>query len=230
VTSPHIDEGYSEPYPSRSLLRHPASSLDGHRYSSYHDDSHTPPAYQSDLFSSRDDLNRLPPITTIATSTTSKNYESAMTSPAFSETSNTASMGPPSMVSDHTSISSASPRTAASPQVVSSSIPVTRYPYGERRGSAPLLSRVHSPTDPSTVDYGFMLGIHSLDGTKPSDCTATPYPGLTLPPLHHRHSNSASDSTMLPVREDRFPHRPTPAPLQPTRDSRMGLNSLLNQD
>ncbi|KAL5335120.1 Homeodomain-like protein, partial [Aspergillus crustosus] len=57
--------------------------------------------------------------------------EAPLTSPAFSDASNAPSLDPPSMVSDHNSVSSASPRTVASPQLLP--LPVdTRAQYGEQ--------------------------------------------------------------------------------------------------
>jgi Myb-like DNA-binding protein FlbD len=214
LTKPRLDlssaPAHDDSFSTSSLVQ-PLSS-DGYDYSPYHEDSHQHTV-------SRDDLHRLPPITI-----TSKGYstvEPAMTSPAFSEASNAPSMGPPSMVSDHNSISSASPRTAASPQVHSSSIP-SRYSDAERRGSAPIL-RFHSPTN--TSNDNLVFGTRTVDSTYISNCTQPQYTSHIPASIYHRHSNSVSDSTSHTA-EERFHGQSCPP--RSARDSRMGLDTLLN--
>ncbi|KAL2849160.1 Homeodomain-like protein [Aspergillus pseudoustus] len=107
--------------------------------------------------------------------------EAALTSPAFSDMSNTPSLDPPSMVSDHNSVSSASPRTVASPQLLP--LPVdSRAQYGE-------LHRPHTSDD-----------LFSNYGASKSRWGEQPY--------------------WLTSEEAR--------PVEPRRDSRMGLDNLLN--
>ncbi|KAE8551205.1 hypothetical protein TMatcc_009313 [Talaromyces marneffei ATCC 18224] len=88
------------------------------------------PSHQTDI------SRRLAPI---LTSTTGR-IEPSMTSPAFSEIS---TLEPPSMVSDHNSVSSASPRTLPSPQMLPLPIDSRQaswYSEQQRRGSMPTYS------------------------------------------------------------------------------------------
>lgn len=152
-----------------------------------------------DTTESNDNFRRLAPIFTYPPN---HPVESAMTSPAFSDAS---SLETPSMVSDHSSVSSASPKTAPSPQLLP--LPVdTRQAYAERRGSAPVFS---SPN--STGDEAFSLSS--------SDASIAKRWG---PDSGHHHSNSVPDASTAP-RED----RPEPA-RRPSRDARMELDLLLN--
>ncbi|OJI96283.1 hypothetical protein ASPVEDRAFT_157666 [Aspergillus versicolor CBS 583.65] len=57
--------------------------------------------------------------------------EAPLTSPAFSDTSNAPSLEPPSMVSDHNSVSSSSPRTIASPQLLPLPVDTRHHQYAE---------------------------------------------------------------------------------------------------
>lgn len=129
--------------------------------------------------------------------------ETPLTSPAFSEVSNATSVEPPSMVSDHNSVCSSSPRTAPSPQMLP--LPVDmRTTYDTRR--------------PST-------SVHVVDDS-PS------YPGRTLESL----SDIASKRRWMEHQPTLASwHQPTdtlPKPwesrAEPSRDTRMGVNNLLN--
>lgn len=89
------------------------------------------PGHQNDMSS-----RRLAPILTSA----SGRIEPSMTSPAFSEIS---TLEPPSMISDHNSVSSASPRTLPSPQMLPLPIDSRQaswYSEQHRRGSVPTYS------------------------------------------------------------------------------------------
>jgi Myb-like DNA-binding protein FlbD len=90
------------------------------------------PSHQNDI------SRRLAPILTSATG--NRVIEPSMTSPAFSEIS---TLEPPSMVSDHNSVSSASPRTLPSPQMLPLPIDsrhTSWYTEQQRRGSMPTYS------------------------------------------------------------------------------------------
>ncbi|KAJ5156984.1 uncharacterized protein N7482_008084 [Penicillium canariense] len=132
--------------------------------------------------------------------------ETPLTSPAFSEVSNAHSIEPPSMVSDHNSVCSSSPRTLPSPQLLP--LPVDlRSQYDARRSSAP--------------------SVHVVDDSPPS-C-----PARSLEPL----SDTASKRRWMEHQPTLASwHQPTDSlsrawetsPVEPTRDTRMGLNNLLN--
>lgn len=61
--------------------------------------------------------------------------ETPLTSPAFSDSS---TVDPPSMVSDHNSVSSSSPRTIPSPQLLCLPVDIRRHSFDWRDGRAPL--------------------------------------------------------------------------------------------
>jgi Myb-like DNA-binding protein FlbD len=137
--------------------------------------------------------------------------EAAMTSPAFSEAS---SLEPPSMVSDHNSVSSASPRAASSPQMLPLPVDV-RQAYAERRGSAPVF-HLQSAAGPIPDE---VLSASSSDLLKRwgPDCQTSPFR-----PSGHHHSNSLPDASLSPQEDgSEFSQRSS-------RDARMGLDSLLN--
>ncbi|KAI9931576.1 hypothetical protein ASPWEDRAFT_37589 [Aspergillus wentii DTO 134E9] len=124
--------------------------------------------------------------------------ETPLTSPAFSETSNAPSLEPPSMVSDHNSVSS-SPRTIASPQLLP--LPVDlRQQYEPRRQSA------------SSVTEDAYYGNYSSTKTLES------LPDYALKP---RWIPDPSASWSAWPRTESLK-------MEPSRDSRMGLNNLLN--
>lgn len=140
----------------------------------------------------------LAPVLTYST----RHVEPSMTSPAFSEVS---TLEPPSLVSDHNSVSSASPRTLPSPQMLS--LPVdARQVYVERRCSVPATF--------------LQQGVSSREEAyAPSDREAgssrkweTDYQSYK-PSSHHHYSNSVPEAVEPQVER---------------RDSRMGLQSLLN--
>ncbi|KAL4929327.1 putative MYB family conidiophore development protein FlbD [Aspergillus undulatus] len=121
--------------------------------------------------------------------------EAPLTSPAFSDTSNAPSLDPPSMVSDHNSVSS-SPRTLASPQLLP--LPVdTRYQY-------------ETLPRPQISDEMY---ISNFPG-KSSGLFPEPSKPRWVPEHHHQ-------SYYLSLSEEKIEH-------QPRRDSRMGLDNLLN--
>ncbi|KAL4916972.1 Homeodomain-like protein [Aspergillus aurantiobrunneus] len=117
--------------------------------------------------------------------------ETPLTSPAFSDTSNAPSLDPPSMVSDHNSVSSSSPRTVASPQLLP--LPVdTRYQYGE-------LPR------PQTSDDMYFSNFPG----KSSGLFSEPSKPRWVPEFQPYWLSSEEK-------------------IEPRRDSRMGLDNLLN--
>ena len=136
--------------------------------------------------------------------------ETPLTSPAFSDTSNV-----PSMVSDNNSISSASPRTVSSPQLLP---PIdTRPHYGDLR--RPSASSMNSSEDVYYTGYQASKALDSI-----SDYASKPriLPDL---PTWRQHTASLTQSWIMPPEEVRT----QPLKIEtPERDSRMGLNNLLN--
>ncbi|PLB41445.1 putative MYB family conidiophore development protein FlbD [Aspergillus candidus] len=129
--------------------------------------------------------------------------ETPLTSPAFSESSNTLSIEPPSMISDHNSVSSASPRTVSSPQLLP--LPVDpRQHYGEFRKHTDDLYysgyQLPKPLEPCSE--------FSLKQRWIADHQAWNRPSSPLSQPWHAH--------------------PEPARPESSRDSRMGLDALLN--
>ncbi|KAJ5115435.1 hypothetical protein NUU61_001194 [Penicillium alfredii] len=124
--------------------------------------------------------------------------ETPLTSPAFSEVSNAASIEAPSMVSDHNSVSSSSPRTLASPQLP---LPVDMRPHYEIRR-------------PSVVD------------------DSPNYPAKSLESLSEYASKRwLEHQPTLASWHQPVPSLPKPwqsARPEPVRDTRMGVNNLLN--
>ncbi|KAL2218700.1 MYB family conidiophore development protein FlbD [Thermoascus aurantiacus ATCC 26904] len=151
----------------------------------------------------------------------SRVLEAPLTSPAFSDISNAPSLGAPSLVSDHSSVASSSPRTLPSPQL----LPLPQG-YGEpRRGSAPALQirdenhfslpSLRSPEHSKTTES---LEMPSMRRWTP-DFSAPPYPQLlnsapsTVPTTPARRESGGSTSADT---------------RRPSRDARMGVDSLLN--
>ncbi|OXV07996.1 hypothetical protein Egran_04240 [Elaphomyces granulatus] len=163
-----------------------------------------------------DSYRRLAPIFTRSPN----HIEPAMTSPSFSEVSYAPSLEP-SMVSDHNSISSASPRTASSPQLLP--LPVdSRQSYSERRGSTPAsqfrctasYDEVYSPENGKSTDT-----LSEMAFMRPSllDFTASPL---------NQNSRESGPYYLSP---DAWGNpEPATSAQQSSRDSRMGLESLLN--
>lgn len=131
--------------------------------------------------------------------------ETPLTSPAFSEASH-ASMEPPSMVSDHNSVCSSSPRTLPSPQLLPMPVDV-RAQYDVRRPS--------------------IASVHVVDDSPPS------YSSRSLESLsevaskrrwmEHQPALASWHQTTEPL-----PKPWETRPVEPPRDTRMGLNNLLN--
>ncbi|KAK2798448.1 hypothetical protein FQN51_007711 [Onygenales sp. PD_10] len=143
----------------------------------------------------------------------------SMTSPSTSERSNPTSAGPPSLISDHTSISSASPRTAASPSILSTPIDIHSMQDDRRRGSAPAL-RSHPSHEESYYGVPCAKNVDAIRRWAPDIPTYS-----QEPPHHHwkhQHSNSAPHHRLDPITDSRVQAS------SPPRDSRMGLQSLLN--
>ncbi|KAJ5897243.1 hypothetical protein N7504_007531 [Penicillium tannophilum] len=107
----------------------------------------------SDAYSSRREsmsttvARQLSPIYTLPS--INRPIETPLTSPAFSDVSNALSVEPPSMVSDHNSVCSSSPRTIPSPQLLP--LPVDlRTQYDTRRPSVASVQVVEdSPSYPA---------------------------------------------------------------------------------
>ncbi|KAL4956690.1 hypothetical protein BDW69DRAFT_158111 [Aspergillus filifer] len=119
--------------------------------------------------------------------------DAPLTSPAFSDTSNAPSLEPPSMVSDHNSVSS-SPRTLPSPQLLP--LPVdTRYQYE--------LPRPHTSEDLYYSNFpGKTTGLFSSEASKRWGPAEWFSPEEKIETHQHQHESR--------------------------RDSRMGLDNLLN--
>lgn len=129
--------------------------------------------------------------------------ETPLTSPAFSEASNATSVEPPSMVSDHNSVCSSSPRTAPSPQLLP--LPVDMRPAYDTRRPSTSVHVVHdSPSYPG----------RSLESL--SDIASKRRWMEHQPTLASWHQSA-----------DTFP-KPWESRPEPSRDTRMGVNNLLN--
>ncbi|KAJ5688601.1 hypothetical protein N7462_002993 [Penicillium macrosclerotiorum] len=163
----------------------------------------------SDVFSShsrRESMSttrQLSPIYTLPS--INRPIETPLTSPAFSEASNATSIEPPSMMSDHNSVCSSSPRTLPSPQLLPMSAEM-RSQYDVRR--------------PSTVS------VHVVDDS-PS------YPARSLESLSGIASKrrwTEHQSTLASWHQpaDSLPKPWQSRPVEPPRDTRMGVNNLLN--
>lgn len=204
----------SQHSPSRTLngrIEHPYPRLSGHQThirrpstsSTTKGPAHRSPTTVSHLIRhertvspthEEESSRRLAPILT-----SSRAIEPAITSPAFSEIS---TLEPPSMVSDYNSVSSASPRTLPSPQILPIPIDARQVYYTEqqRRGSAPVYSYVMNHPNSSREEVYLS---HSTEKE----------------PSFARHWSVDHQYTLPTVS-----HHESPAP----RDSRMGLQSLLN--
>lgn len=128
--------------------------------------------------------------------------ETPLTSPAFSEVSNVTSLNdPPSMVSDHNSVCSSSPRALPSPQMLP--LPTgLRSQYEPRRPSASVHVVDDSPTYPT----------RSLEG---------------LSELASKQRWMEHQPTLASWHQPTDQPKPWSRP-EPARDTRMGLNNLLN--
>lgn len=128
--------------------------------------------------------------------------ETPLTSPAFSEVSNATSLGEaPSMVSDHTSVCSSSPRTLPSPQLQPLQASMRSH-FETRRPSASVSINV---VDESPTGGGRSLESHSEHASKQRW------------PEHQPTQSSWHQSIELP--------KPWTGR---SRDTRMGLDNLLN--
>jgi Myb-like DNA-binding protein FlbD len=146
------------------------------------------PGHQNDI------SRRLAPILTSSTG----RIEAPMTSPAFSEIS---ILEPPSMVSDHNSVSSASPRTLPSPQMLPLPIDSRQaswYSEQQRRGSMPTYS--------SYLTSSVREEIYFSHNPEHETSYARHWS------IDHNYTKSIAETASSSER----------------RDSRMGLKSLLN--
>ncbi|KAJ5934119.1 hypothetical protein N7466_003666 [Penicillium verhagenii] len=159
----------------------------------------------SDAFPSRREsmatnaARQLSPIYTLPS--INRSIEAPLTSPSFSDISNATSVEPPSMVSDHNSVCSSSPRTIPSPQLLPLPVDV-RGQYDARRPS--------------------VISVQVVEDS-PS------YPARSLESL----SNIASKRRWMEHQPTLASwHQPTDLPKsythQAPRDTRMGVNNLLN--
>ncbi|KAJ5746716.1 hypothetical protein N7520_011898 [Penicillium odoratum] len=155
----------------------------------------------SDAFPSRREsmsaARQLSPIYTLPS--INRSIETPLTSPAFSDISSATSVEPPSMVSDHNSVCSSSPRTLPSPQLLPFPVDM-RAQYDSRRPSVSVQVVEDSPSYPA----------RSLDSL--SDIASKRRWMEHQPTLASWHQ-----PTDLPK-----PFMEAP------RDTRMGVNNLLN--
>lgn len=134
--------------------------------------------------------------------------DTPLTSPAFSEASNAPSLEPPSMMSDHNSVSSASPRTVSSPQLLP--MPVdTRQQYGEFRRQ--------------NDDIYIASGYPAPKPLEPLTDISFKQRWISDPQPWTHHSPSYSQHWVVPDES-----RPEHFKGEASRDSRMGLDNLLN--
>jgi len=125
--------------------------------------------------------------------------ETPLTSPAFSEVSNATSIDLPSMVSDHNSVCSSSPRTLPSPHMLP--LPVLSQ-YDSRRPS----TSVH------VVDDSPIYPVRSLE---------------SLSDIASKRRWMEHQPTLASWHQPTDQPRPWSAQ-EPVRDRRMGVNNLLN--
>lgn len=134
----------------------------------------------------------------ILTSAGNQIFEVPMTSPAFSEASN---LEPPSMISDHNSVSSASPRTLPSPRLPPLQADAYQGPCHaeqQRRGSVPTYSYYHFADSNRDDVFRAQDSEHEMHNAR-----------------HWSIENYTSETTSSKNHRDH-------------RDHRMGLESLLN--
>lgn len=175
---------------------------------------------RSRLLQSSNVNRQLSPIYTMS----SRQVEAPLTSPAFSEISNAASVNPPSMVSDHNSVSSISPRAVPSPQLLPLPAELRQGQADLRRGSAPNI-HIHNPSS--------FANDESYYSTTASNCPG----GKNMETLSHVATmerwaadiRPSTSSAQYRQHSSTFPQpRVEETPLSGHRDNRMGLNSLLN--
>ncbi|EAW08392.1 putative MYB family conidiophore development protein FlbD [Aspergillus clavatus NRRL 1] len=187
------------PYPRASMALSSPPSRSG--YSISHDRPLTSwtdsPTIEARRDSSAGCSRQLSPIFTLPT--LNRPVETPLTSPTYSDASRAPSLGSPSMVSDHNSVSSASPRTVASPQL----LPL----LGDFRRQSQGLEDVY-------VNHPYAR----LKVLEPFSDAASKPRWIPDPQPWNQPSTSLSQSwtTSEPVKAE------------PRRDSRMGLDNLLN--
>ncbi|KAJ5893295.1 hypothetical protein N7495_004986 [Penicillium taxi] len=141
---------------------------------------------------------QLSPIYTLPT--INRSIETPLTSPAFSEASNATLSEPPSMVSDHNSISS-SPRTIPSPQLLPLPVDI-RSQYELRRPSLQVQVVEDSPSYPPR-------SLEQISDTQQGRW------------MEHQ-------PTLASWHQPVDPSKSWESRAEPARDNRMGLNNLLN--
>lgn len=210
TTTPFSRTSYSgrveAPYPRASTL---ASPISRSRFSSPSADRRAHQAYSTVV----DAPKQLSPIFTLPS--INRPIDTPLTSPAFSETSNA-----PSMVSDNNSISSSSPRTVASPQLLP-------LPAGMRQQYGHVRRQSGSSLNDSEDAY---LTPASYQGTKTLESIpdrATKSRWMPELPSWRQHTASLTQSWIVPPEEVRS--QPLKIESQTSeRDSRMGVSNLLN--
>lgn len=168
-------------------------------------------------------LEPLKPTTPIFNNLQSINrpMDAPLTSPVCSEVSHALSVDPPSLVSDHNSVSSASPRTLPSPQLVPRLVSL-RPKYEEMRGQSAPAMRATPPEENylSALPYQTNQVSESLAGLV---LMAHRGPELTRSSWH-QHAAS------IPRVWSRSPggSKDGRGMKSPPRDARMGFETLLN--
>lgn len=199
------------PYPRASAMNSPIARprLSSLSSSSWAEESDRR-RHHHQHFPSMDASKQLSPIYTLPA--INRPIETPLTSPAFSDT--------PSMVSDNNSVSSGSPRTLASPQLLPLPIDVRHqynntHTYHVRRQSASSLN---------SEDAYFSVPPKPLESSIPEIPKSRWMPELPSW-RQHQHTASLTQSWIMPPEEIRT----QPLKIEtPERDSRMGLSNLLN--
>ena len=196
--------GTNNPFPLSSLSTH-ASPFD------------SATRHSRNLFASQHGPMLLPP--------PSRKYDAPLVSPTPTETSQAPSMDrAPSLVSDHNSNSSVSPKTMHSPRPDLPTQIYTRagwtFAQTARRGSAPCLQG-NDNVQQFNGDEGY-VSAQPTSGATEAKCFGSQLPFPSAP--RHQHSQSDSGTTL---------NRPGPAadtdsPCSAKRDQRMNFSSLLN--
>lgn len=165
-----------------------------------------------------------PKLAPIITYPTNSRLDVALISPSPSEMSNRNSV-PPSMISDHNSIASASPTTATSPLL---SVPIDFHPCDDRRrgstSSAP--SFVLNPITHSDGRIGAVKNVECYSDV--GSHRQWEYDTQAMRPFAGNgdasrpcHANHAAHGPPVDF-------KPQQSPASPPRDARMGLQALLN--
>ena len=207
LSSPTTTRSYSgrveAPYPRASIVSPSRPRFSTRPWAESPTESPSSEAYTHSRRASMSTTRHLSPIYTLPS--INRPIEAPLTSPAFSDVSNANSVEPPSMVSDHNSVCSSSPRSLPSPQMLPMPADL-RSQYEIRRPSAVSVQVIEdSPSYPPR-------SLESLSDLASKRRWMEHQPTLAS---WHQPTDPLSKAWS----------RPEP---EPTRDTRMGVSNLLN--